>query len=134
MKRYYADRMMVDIQNSDNPLQVAKECIKEYRLFYELLMYNFIPELKFDLDEGVPSYKSMQEITDLSFEHLLQMIKKFKYFVGPKKLQKEKREEMYVRMLETLSQTEAYILIFLKDQKLEELYPKINIELFNNLR
>lgn len=134
-KRYlYVDEILEDIQNSENPIEFAKEIVKIKPLIVEILSYNFDKKKKFDLPEGLPEFKQMEGETYHSYEHLFQKLRMFRYLAGEKKVENQnKREQIFIDILESLSKSEIAILSAIKEQSLSNLYPNITKKLYDAL-
>lgn len=93
-----------------------------------LFQYAFIPEKKFDLPEGAPPYKKDAAPIGMSPANFAQETRRLYIFTKERELQKLRRESLFVQLLEALHPSEAEVLIAVKDQTLDQLYPNITID------
>ena len=84
----------------------------------------FIPEKKFILPEGVPPYKTQLGPSVQHDQTFFMEARKF-YVYCRADLKPAKREAMFIGCLESISAEEAKVLIAIKEQNLETLYPNI---------
>lgn len=94
-----------------------------------LFQYAFIPEKKFELPEGEPPYKKDAAPIGMSPANFTQEMKKLYVFTKERPLQKVRREQLFVQLLENIHPSEATILIAVKDQCLTKLYKNITVDL-----
>jgi hypothetical protein len=87
----------------------------------------FLPEKKFILPEGIPPYKS-QLGPSIQLTGSFYMETRRFYVYCRDDLKPLKRETMFISCLESLSDEEAKILIAIKEQTLDILYPNITLE------
>lgn len=91
--------------------------------------HGYIPELKFLLPEGDPPYNQDERRPGMTPNDLLYVIRKnrFSYFVDPT-IDQRKRERMFIMLLETVCNDEGKVLLAIKDQTVDLLYPNITYE------
>lgn len=89
-----------------------------------LFKHAFTAEGKFLLPEGEPPFKKGSEPMGMSPARFITEIKKF-YIFCRKDLTPNKREVLFIGLLEGIHPEEAKILIAIKDQTLTKLYPNI---------
>lgn len=95
-----------------------------------LLKINFNKSVDMGLPEGVPPFRKNDAPLGTEHEFLHNTYKKFYIWLDPTQtISRVKKESLFVSMLETLHETEANLMCFIKDKKLTELYPSINEEL-----
>lgn len=87
----------------------------------------FRPEKKFLLPDGIPPYKSQVGPAE-QHEHAFFMEAKKFYVYCRQELKPIKREQMFINCLESLAESEAKILIAIKEQTLNVLYPNITLD------
>lgn len=92
-----------------------------------LFQYAYEPELKFNLPEGTPPYKQDTAPMGMSQANFYQQIRKL-YIFNRKDLAKNRVEQLFIQMLESLHPSEAAICVAVKDQNLHTLYPSITRE------
>ena len=93
--------------------------------FSIIMQYAFDPEKKMKLPEGEPEYRLDPAPLGLSPTTLRYEAKRLYVFIRGD-ISQLKREILFVQLLENLHPSEAQILLAIKDQNLERLYPKIN--------
>lgn len=104
----------------------------ENRYLRTLLDSAFIPEKKFDLPEGTPPYKE-NTLGDAQLAGAFwQIARKLDIFHARKGLSPADRKKVAIRTegnfinaLESLTKEDAAVLLAVKDQKLNTIYPKI---------
>jgi len=92
-----------------------------------VLQNNFDSNLKWDLPETSPPFKSAIEPQDMAPSNLTLEVRKF-YIFRRKDLKPAQRELLFIQMLERLDAKEQKILLALKNQELTSLYPNITKE------
>jgi hypothetical protein len=92
-----------------------------------VLQNNFDSNLKWDLPETNPPFKSALEPQDMAPSNLTLEVRKF-YIFRRKDLKPAQRELLFIQMLERLDVKEQKILLALKNQELTSLYPNITKE------
>jgi hypothetical protein len=97
-----------------------------------ILQYAFDPEKKFLLPETDPPYKADKSPIGMAPTTLIFESKRL-YVFTRKDLTKPKREQLFIDLLESIEQSEAKVLLAVKDQKLQKLYPKITKKLVTDL-
>lgn len=114
-------------------INVAKNVVAELRKHItnqslkQILGNAMIPKGKWILPEGSPPYRPNQNQKDLTPTNLLYEAKKFDKFRDVK-IKQSRREELFIKTLEDLCDEEAKILIAIKDQILQSIFPNITIE------
>jgi len=91
-----------------------------------VLEHSYIPEKKFLLPEGLPPFKT-QLGPSVQHEQTFWMEAKKFYVYCRTDLKTQKREQMFLNCLESLSQEEAQIFVAVKEQNLETLFPNITL-------
>lgn len=94
-----------------------------------IFQHAFIPELKFDLPDGAPPFKEDVAPLGMSPANLIMETKKLYVFTKQKQLNKVRKEQLFIQLLENVHPSEAKLLIAVKDQKLNKLYKKVTAEL-----
>ena len=87
----------------------------------------FDAELKWDLPEGEPPFKPAAEPMGMTPTNLFQEIRRF-YIFRREDLNQLRREALFIELLEGVHPDEAKVLIAIKDQDLQSLYPNITAE------
>ena len=96
----------------------------------QLFRAAFLEEDAWVLPEGDPPYKPFMGAVGTSPTDLLKAILRGRlaYFGKNKPVPSAKREELFIRLLETVHATEAKVLLAVKDQELTKMYPNITYE------
>lgn len=94
-----------------------------------IFQYAFIPELKFDLPEGDPPFKPDAAPLGMSPANMIMETKKLYIFTKAKELNKVRKEQLFIQLLENVHPSEAKLLLAVKDQKLNKLYKNITAKL-----
>ena len=93
-----------------------------------LLEYAFDPSKKFILPEGDPPFTPDAAPIGLSPSNFYQQIRKL-YIFTRADLSANRREQLFIQMLESLHPTEAKVCLLVKDQNLTSAYPNITASL-----
>lgn len=110
-----------DIENIKKPENWSNSYLKI------LLDHAFLPELKFNLPEGVPPYK-VNEMSPTQTKGIFwQEIKKFGTYTRTD-VKAIQRERIFIQALEALDGQSQQILLAVKDQTLPKLFPNITFE------
>ena len=84
---------------------------------------SFDPVIVWDLPEGTPPYEKNEAPEGTEHTMLIQEARKLYHFIkGANNLERNKREQMFVQMLEGLHSGEAEVLVSAKDKKLHQKY------------
>jgi hypothetical protein len=86
--------------------------------------YAYLPEKKWLLPDGEPPYKTSAEPLGMTPTNLYTELRRFYVFCRAD-LKQLQREQMFVGLMEGIHADEAKMLIAIKDQKLNKLYPKL---------
>jgi hypothetical protein len=86
----------------------------------ELLKYTYDPNIKFLLPPGDPPYKSVVDETE-NPTYLYGLMRKLYLFVegGNPNLNQQRREYLFIELLESVHPKEAELLLQMKDKKLK---------------
>lgn len=99
----------------------SNECLKL------LFGYGFIPKGKWLLPEGTPPYREDAAPVGMTRANLWMEIKKFERFIKPE-LNKLRREQLFIQLLEELHPLESKLVLSVKDQTISEMYPNITLD------
>ena len=89
----------------------------------------FDTEYKFTLPEGSPPFKVAAQPIGMTRATLSQEMKRMYIFTKFGNItQRLRREQLFVQLLEELHPSEAKVVIAMKDQNLDSVYPKITAE------
>lgn len=123
----YLTQMLEEI-NSD-PKTIDKH--KDNFLLKVIFAHAFLPNFKMKLPEGEPPFKAGAEPMGMTPTNLFAEAKRFYIFIR-EDLSAIKRESLFIGMLEGIHPDEAKVIIAVKDQKLNKLYPKITWKLVSD--
>lgn len=122
--RKYVTQMLDEI-NAD-PSKI--ELYKNDAALRIVLTHAFVPEKKFILPEGTPPFKPAAEPMGMTPTNLFNELRRM-YVFCREDLTPLKREGLFISFLEGIHPEEAKMIIAVKDQALDKLYPKINRKL-----
>lgn len=122
--RQYITEILEEINKDTSKLEVHKSnaAIKM------LLEYAFLPEKKMDLPEGAPPFKEDAAPIGMAPANIVQEIRRLYIFLKERDLPKLRREQLFIQMLESVHPSEARLLLAVKDQNINSLYPNITRE------
>jgi hypothetical protein len=115
----------------DKPKKI--EVLKKYDQPYlrQVLKAAFDPNITWDLPEGIPPY--IRNEAPLGTEHtfLKNEVRKLYLFIkgGDNSLSKTRKETLFIQMLEGLHQSEAELLINVKDRKINKVYKGLTADM-----
>ena len=86
----------------------------------EILKYTYDPNIKFLLPPGNPPYKSVVDETE-NPTYLYGLVRKLYLFIegGNPNLKSQRREYLFIELLESVHHKEAELLLQMKDKKLK---------------
>lgn len=108
-------------ENPKEGLGKHKERIAALTIIFQ---HAYDPEKKFVLPDGDPPFKPAAEPLGMTPTNLYTELRRF-YVFCRKDLKQLQREQLYVNLLEGIHPDEAKLMIAIKDQKLQKLYPKL---------
>lgn len=96
-----------------------KEIVKFLPEIKEILKLTFNKSIVFELPEGNPPYTALEIPNNFGYKRIHKELRKFKYFIKEQSpnLKQIKREQIFIEMLESVSQEEATLLLMIKDKK-----------------
>jgi len=99
-----------------------------HKVFY----YAYMPDAKFKLPEGVPPYTPSRLQPGLDSTDLLIAIRRgrFGYMVDGG-IPNVRREQLFISLLETVNEAEAKVLLAIKDQCLDKMYPNLTYKVLS---
>jgi hypothetical protein len=97
-----------------------------------LLEHALIPEKKFYLPDGVPPYK-VNQLPSAQLQGAMWNVCKKLYIFCRRDMKALQRESLFVTSLESVSKQESELLIAIKDQTFDKMYPNITIENINGV-
>ena len=95
-----------------------------------LFKYALMPEYKFLLPEGAPPFKTNQQTSAQLHGAMWGVCKKL-YIFARADMKQLQRESLFVTSLEGVSAEEAAVLLAIKDQTLDNIYPNITYDNIN---
>ena len=114
---------------NDKPEKLALVENKNNAYFRVLLKCAYLVEFKMNLPEGNPEYKP----SGVSFAEtkgaFWQEARRMESYVGDK-MPKLRRETLFMQALEGLDEKSGQILLAVKDQTLDKMYPNLTKEVF----
>lgn len=125
--RKYLTQMLQDI--NDNPKNIQN--YKDDFLLKVIAAHAFLPDYKMLLPEGEPPFKPTAEPMGMTPTNLFSEAKRF-YVFCRKDLTAIKRESLFIGLLEGIHPEEAKIVIAVKDQKLQKMFPKITHKMLSD--
>lgn len=127
MKQYLTE-MLKSINNDP-------KCIDNYKdefLLKVIFAHAFLPDYKFQLPEGEPPFKPAEQPMGMTDTNLYVECKRFYNVFCKPDVKAIRREALFIGLLEGIHPEEAKVLIAVKDQKLQKLYPKITWKLVSD--
>ena len=108
------------------------EILKEYRddSLTAILIWNFDDRVQSAVPEGQVPYKENEVPVGTDHTSLRREWKQLYHFIkgGNDTLSGLRRESMFIQLLEGLHPKEAEIICLVKDKELEEVYPKVTLD------
>ncbi len=114
---------------NDDPKKIDQ--FKDEFLLKVIFAHNFLPNYKMKLPEGEPPFKPADQPMGMTDTNLFVEAKRFYVFLR-EDVKPIKRETLFVGLLEGIHPEEAKVVIAVKDQKLQKLYPKITWKLVSD--
>ena len=114
---------------STNPVEVLQQGMQYDSRIQPILGYAFNPNFKCNLPEGIPPYIPSQYVLTLAPIEILHLHSKL-YILYNKETKRYKKEEIFIRWLEDMAPEEAKLLIAIKDQRLQEEFTNLTLEVF----
>jgi hypothetical protein len=115
----------------DKPKKI--EVLKRYDQPYirQLLKAAFDPKIKWILPEGTPPYIANEAPIGTEHTLLKNETRRLYLFIegGDNTISKTRKETLFIQMLEGLHQSEAEVLINVKDKKLNKVYKGLTAEM-----
>lgn len=123
---------IIDLVQASKPKDDRVALLKQHNSFElrTFLQLGFNDRIALDLPEGAPPYKKSdlpQGIQRISAANIILNIGK--QLSTKSTVSKARKEKLFVGMLEQLHARDAEVLIFAKDKKLTEKFPKLTAEL-----
>ena len=124
-----ATKYLTEILEEINKDQSALTKYRDNAALRFIFQYAFIPEQKFDLPDGAPPFKEDAAPLGMSPANLIMETKKLYVFTKAKELNKVRKEQLFIQLLENVHPSEAKLLLAVKDQKLNKLYKNVTAKL-----
>jgi len=122
---------MVEKQANDlDRINLLRNHAVENMVVGHFLNYNFNPNVKFLLPEGIPPFKNEEKPAGIEDTTLEREFKRFYIWLDPnQQMTRMRREQLFIEMLGGLNIEEAKLVCIVKDKKLQEKYPSITEKL-----
>lgn len=117
----YITEALQEVNDDITKLQSKFKDDQALRIIFE---YAFDESKKFLLPEGDPPFKPAAEPIGMTPANFRSETRKF-YVYNRKDISNLRREQLFIDLLEAVHPDEAKVLLAIKDQKLNKLYPKI---------
>ena len=129
---------LTEVGEAEDKIEKMKEVIRKNPAVFDVLRVAFDPEWEFALGEGYPNdyTPNLAVPRGMSETELVRDRRKLQIFCkrGPyAALDPERREYLFMNFLDSLHSEEAEVLVWAKDGVLDELYPWLTVEFFNQL-
>lgn len=115
--------------DAENPAEILQHYMKKDSRLTPILGYAFNPKFRMPLPAGIPPYIPSQHPLGIAPVEILNTHNKL-YIMYNKETRQFKKEEIFVQWLEDMAPEEAELMIRIKDQTLEEAFPKLSIQVF----
>lgn len=113
------------LQDINDDLDLLDSTYKNNTVIKMLFAYAFDPDLKFDLPKKIPNYRQDKTVIGLASVSLLNELRRLYVFAPSKALPQEKKEQIFLQMVENMAKEDADILIAIRQQKLSKLFKKL---------
>ena len=115
----------------DKPKKIAVLKQNDSPAMRQLLKAAFDPKIEWDLPEGNPPYIANEAPAGTEHTSLISEARKLYHFVvgGNNKINKLKKETMFVQLLEGLQQKDAEVLLAIKNKKLNSAYKGLTAQM-----
>ena len=123
---------ILDLVSEQRAKAKRVEILKEYRddSLTAILIWNFDERVQSAVPDGQVPYKENEVPVGTDHTSLRREWKQLYHFIkgGNDTLSGLRRESMFIQLLEGLHPKEAEIICLVKDKELEEVYPKITLD------
>ncbi len=116
----YIEKILQDINDTGEVEKYKDDAL--VRIIFENA---FNPANKWILPEGNPPFKEADEPDGATPTNMYLEARRIGYIFKREDLTPVKREGLFIEMLESVPPAEAKILLAIKDQRLDKIYPKI---------
>ena len=116
--------------SESNNVKDRVKILKEYPTFAlkTILQVNFRSDITFDFPEGAPPYKQDQGPVGKQTQSIEKAIRLLKNCVSQnKRVNNVKKEQVFIRLLETVHPKDAELLIAMKDKDIKSLYNGVTV-------
>ena len=87
-----------------------------------VLQVNYKEEVVFDLPEGDPPFRVSDQVAGQSMRHFEKMVRELAHLIVQSPLPRYKKEVKFIRLLESVCEEDAKILLAIREKKLKKLY------------
>ena len=123
---------ILDLVSEQRTKAKRVEILKEYRddSLTAILIWNFDERVQSAVPDGQVPYKENEVPVGTDHTSLRREWKQLYHFIkgGNDSLSSLRRESMFIQLLEGLHPKEAEIICLVKDKELEEVYPKVTLD------
>ena len=123
---------ILDLVSEQRTKAKRVEILKEYRddSLTAILIWNFDERVQSAVPDGQVPYKENEVPVGTDHTSLRREWKQLYHFIkgGNDTLSTLRRESMFIQLLEGLHPKEAEIICLVKDKELEEVYPKVTLD------
>ena len=123
---------ILDLVSEQRTKAKRVEILKEYRddSLTAILIWNFDDRVQSAVPDGQVPYKENEVPVGTDHTSLRREWKQLYHFIkgGNDTLSSLRRESMFIQLLEGLHPKEAEIICLVKDKELEEVYPKVTLD------
>jgi hypothetical protein len=125
-KAKYLSEMLDEANKATDPVQCLKDFIAQDPRLTSILGYAINPKWNIStvLPDGVPPYTESDLPLGMAALDLLKLHSKIYIMFNPE-LKQFKKEEFFIKWIESMHPTDVGIFIAVKDQNLESLYPNL---------
>jgi hypothetical protein len=123
--------IMTNASKSDNPVSYLQNAMKKDSRVATIIGYALNPRFKMPLPDSTPPYIPSQHPIGVAPVEILNTHNKL-YIMYNKDTKQYKKEEIFVQWLEDMAPQEAELMLHIKNQTLDTVYPNMTKEIFVN--
>lgn len=124
-------KAVIEILHEVNENPEKLDQYKSSMLLRMTFEYAFDPRKKFVLPEGIPPYKADTCPLGTNPTNFNNEIRRLYIFTPQKELDKFRREALFIQLLETIHVSEAELLIAIKEQSFDVMFPNLTPAVLN---
>ncbi|HET8687625.1 MAG TPA: DUF6433 family protein [Methanosarcina sp.] len=124
--KVFLSEIFQEANDSQDPVSVLQSYRQKEIRLTSILGYCIHPGfcIKNQIPDGEPPFKKTEYPMEKAIMNVLDLHNKLYIMMNPN-LKRFKKEEFFVNWLESMHPTDAQILVAIKDQELDRLYPKL---------